>query len=118
MNVLVIGASSFVGAYQVEKNGKKYHFSGGVGTGRNQRFKDYYDSIGVPYHYVDICDLSSFDILNQYHFDAAVLFATYMPSNVPKISDDDDTSEYYKINVLGTLNVLEYCRKHGINKLI
>ena len=41
-----------------------------------------------------------------------------MPSNVPKINDDDDTAEYYRVNVLGTLNVLEYCRKHNINKLI
>ena len=56
--------------------------------------------------------------MDKHTFDAAVVFATMMPSNVPKASDDDDTAEYYKVNVLGTLNVLEYCRKHGVNKII
>ena len=92
---------------------------GVVGTGRNPVFKEYYERvIGIPYYNVDVCKPESFTVLDKHRFDAAILFATMMPSNVPKINDDDDTAEYYRVNVLGTLNVLEYCRKHNINKLI
>ena len=119
MNILIIGASSFIGAYQVEQLINTPDFVGGVvGTGRNPRFRDYYESIGVPYYNIDVCDYDSFKVLDQYDFDAAVLFATMMPSNIPKDDDSDDTAEYYKVNVLGTLNALEYCRTRGINKLI
>lgn len=96
------------------------HFWGGgiVCTGRNPRFKEYYGSISIPYCNVDVCNYESFSILDKYQFDAAILFATMMPSNVEKNNDKDDTAEYYKVNVIGTLNTLEYCRKRGINKLI
>ncbi len=119
MKVLVVGASSFVGVYQVEEMMKETSKWGGVvGTGRNPRFKEHYEERGVPYYNIDICNPESFKVLDKYQFDAAILFATMMPSNVSRNGDDDDASEYYKVNVIGTLNVLEYCRKHDIKKVI
>lgn len=72
----------------------------------------------MPYYNVDVCDYKSFSVLDNFKFDTAIVFATMMPSNVPKVGDDDDTPDYYRVNVLGTLNVLEYCRKHGVSRVI
>lgn len=91
---------------------------GVVATGRNPKFKDYYKSIDVPYENVDVCNPDTFKKLDQYQFDAVVLFAALMPANVPKENDIDDTGDYFDVNVIGTLNLLEYCRKHNINRLI
>lgn len=120
MNTLMIGGSSFVGAYSIEELYSKGNFRGGVvATGRNPKFKKYYESLGIPYFNVDICDKKSFNQLNDYQFDAAVLFAALIPANVPRGENaDDDTADYYNVNVIGTLNALEYCRKHNIKKLI
>jgi UDP-glucose 4-epimerase len=93
-------------------------WGGVVATGRNPRFSQHYKNLGVPYYKVDVCNPDSFKVLDKYSFDAVIHFATMMPSNVPKTSEDDDTVEYYKVNVLGTLNILEYCRKHRINRVI
>lgn len=48
-----------------------------------------------------------------------VLLAGLLPANVATdINKDENASEYFKINTIGTINVLEYCRKNDIKRVI
>ena len=48
-----------------------------------------------------------------------VHLAGLLPANVNgDITKDENAAEYFEVNVIGTINVLEYCRKHGICKII
>ena len=119
VNILIIGGSSFVGAYQTEKLVSDKKFEGQVvATGRNTKFREWYEKMGVPYYYVDICDKTTFDAIKKYHFDVVVLCAALMPSNVPRIEEYDDVINYYEVNLMGTINVLEFCRENGIPRVI
>lgn len=41
-----------------------------------------------------------------------------MPANVEKDSNKEDIEDYYEVNVIATINLLDYCLKRGINKVI
>lgn len=117
MRALAIGASSFIGAYTVEELGARGIEV--VATGRNIRFAEYYNAKGIPYIHLDLRDSSFAKILERVAFDAVILFAALLPANVEyEKKTADDTAEYFKVNVLGTLNILEYCRTHGIKKIL
>jgi UDP-glucose 4-epimerase len=42
--------------------------------------------------------------------------AACQPANISK--KDSDPINYFDVNVQGTINILEYCRSNGINKVI
>lgn len=115
--VIVIGASSFIGVYTVDeflKQGCKV-----VVTGRNNKFKEHYDGLGVEYINLDLANKSDFDKLPKNDVDGVVLLAGLLPANAEVNLDvDENADEYFAINTIGTINVLEYCRKNNINRVI
>lgn len=116
--VLVLGASSFVGTYVINellRHKEQYRI---IGTGRNEKFRAYYEGLGIPYLNIDLNDKESFEKMNKYDIDTIVLCAVRMPANVSKATDEDDIADYYETNVVATCNLLEYCRAHQINQVI
>lgn len=116
MNTVILGGSSFVGVYVASELLSKR--GGVVSTGRNPKFKDYYDKLGVPYEFVDLRKPETFSALDKYDIDAIVLCAVQMPANVEKDKEKEDIDDYYEVNVIATINLLDYCCKRGINKVI
>lgn len=116
MRYLVIGGSSFIGAYTVDELLKRGHDV--VATGRNQKFAKHYENLCVPYVAIDMTDPETFGNLERWSFDGAVSLAARMPANVEKNPDDDDIAEYVRTNVAGTANVLEWLRRHGVARLV
>lgn len=42
-----------------------------------------------------------------------------IPANAEvTLEDDENAADYFRINTIGTINVLEYCRKNGIQRVI
>lgn len=121
-NILILGASSFVGVYVVNELMQSNIMGGGnfslIGTGRNPRFKEYYDKLNIPYIKVDLRNKEDLHNLDAYEIDAIVLLAVRMPANVVKDDSYDDLAEYYQENVIATCDILEYCRKRKINRLV
>ena len=116
MKFLVIGGSSFIGVYVVDEllsRGAEV-----VATGRNERFATHYEKRGVPYLNLDICDKGSFDVFGDDAFDGVVSLAARMPANIEKDVNDEDIAEYITTNVVGTINILEWCRSRGIRRLV
>jgi len=112
--IIVLGADGFIGTYLVDQL---------IRDGFNVLATDI-SRIGgrlhkkqkIPFIRLDITKEKQFDKLPQKGVDALVHLACVQPANVRK--EEYDPIDYIKVNVIGTLNILEFCRKKGIQKMI
>lgn len=115
--IVVIGGTSFIGMYTIEELVRRGHDV--VATGRNEKLRSTIEKMGARFLRLDIthpegfCDLPSNDV------DGVILLAGLLPANAQaNLVDEENAADYIKVNTLGTANVLEYCRKNGIKKII
>ena len=114
---IIIGASSFIGVYTAEEFLKRKCEI--IVTGRNNKFKEHYDKCGVKYINLDLANEADFDQLPKTGVDGVILLAGLLPANSETNLDvDENAADYFRINTIGTINVLEYCRKNGIKRVI
>ena len=115
--VIIIGASSFIGVYTAEeflKQGCKI-----VVTGRKNKFKEHYDRLGVEYINLDLTCKEDFEKLPKKDVDGVILLGGLLPANAEvNLDENENAADYFEINTIGTINVLEYCRKNGIKRVI
>lgn len=114
---IIIGASSFIGVYTVEeflKQGCEI-----IVTGRNNKFKEHYDKLGVDYINLDLVNKKDFDLLPKENVDGVILLSGLLPANSNvDLENEENAADYFEVNTIGTINVLEYCRKNNINRVI
>ncbi len=114
---LIIGGNSFIGVYTVDaflQAGYKVAV-----TARNTRLQGYYAEKGVDLYLLDIANKQDFLKLPQEEIDGVVLLGGLLPANAKAdLIDDENAAEYIAVNTIGTCNVLEYCRKNQIPRLI
>lgn len=114
---IIIGASSFIGVYTVEeflKNGCEV-----LVTGRNNKFKEHYNKLGVKYVNLNLQSKEDFKKLPTENVEGVILLGGLLPANAQVDLDiDENAADYFEINTIGTANVLEYCRKNGISRVI
>lgn len=114
---VIIGASSFIGVYTVThfmEMGEEV-----VVTGRNNKFKEYYDSLGVSYINLDLTKSEDFDKLPVEGVEGVILISGALPaSENADLKNEENAEQYVKVNILGTCYALEYCRKNKIKRLI
>ena len=114
---IIIGASSFIGVYTVDeflKQGCKVAV-----TGRNNKFKSHYDDLGVDYYNLDLTCASDFEQLPKEGVEGVILLGGLLPANAEvNLDEDENAADYFEVNTIGTINVLEYCRKNGIDRVI
>lgn len=114
---IVIGASSFIGVHTVDeflKNDCEV-----IVTGRNNKYREYYERKGVNYINLDLRSDEDFEKLPKENVEGVILLAGLLPANVPVNLDiDENASDYFEINTKGTIRVLEYCRRNGIKRII
>ena len=112
-NIVVFGASGDTGRYFIEYflenyNGNEYQI---IATGT--RKTDCFDGLGVPYYQVDITNKSDFDKLPSDVY-AVIDLAGLMPARMKGY----DPYKYIDVNIIGNLNILEYCRKSGADRIL
>lgn len=114
---IVIGASSFIGVYVVDeflKQGCEV-----LVTGRKDKFREHYSKIGVGYVNLELTDESDFRQLPKEGVEGVILLSGLLPANSKVDLDvDENAADYFLINTIGTINVLEYCRKNSIKRVI
>ena len=115
--IIVIGASSFIGVYTVEElmnQGCKV-----LVTGRNNKFREHYKSLGVEYINLDLTIKGDFKKLPTKGVEGIILLAGLLPANAPvNLDETENAADYFEINTIGTINLLEYCRINSIKKVI
>lgn len=115
--IIVIGATSFIGVHTVTElvnQGCEVFV-----TGRKDRFKEHYEALGVKYVNLDLDKEEDFNQLPTQNVEGVILLAGLLPANAPVNLDvDENAADYFRINTIGTINCLEYCRKNGIKRVI
>lgn len=115
--VIILGATGFVGMYTVEyflKQGKRV-----LATGRNLKMGELLQKWGADFLPLDITKPEDFKNLPTENVEGVIHLAGLLPANVKvDITKDENAAEYFEVNVIGTINVLEYCRKYSIRKII
>jgi len=105
--IVVFGASGFIGTYLIDRLVADGYDV--VATDISQIGEDYYKKLGVPFVPLDITQEDEFGVFPKENIVAVVNCACLQPAN---ISDKEcNPSKYIDVNVVGTLNILEYCRK-------
>jgi len=113
MKILVFGASGNTGTYFVRYFLEHYKQSEyeivAVGTRNTDKFAD----MGVEYFQVDITKKEEFQKLPKDVY-AVIDLAGAMPARM----EGYDPQYYIDVNITGNLNILEYCRENGADRIL
>lgn len=112
--IVVFGAAGFIGTYfidQLVNDGFNV-----LAVDKCKIGEEYYISKGIPFVHCDITVDDQFNKLPTKDIDAVVNLACMQPANMRK--DTYNNTDFFKVNVVGTLNILEYCRRSAIPKII
>lgn len=111
--IVILGASGTLGTYLVDELSKMGQYRLVVCGNRNLN-EAYYQRLGIETAKIDIRQKTDFEALPTSNVKAVVQIAGVMPSRM----EGYEPSLYLETNILGSFNVLEYCRVHNVEKYI
>ena len=112
--IIIFGATGNTGSYLVDyalKFFKKDEYEI-IASGRRET--DFFSKRGIEYYSVDVTKEEDFDKLPSENVYAVMLLAAQIPSYMDKYQP----RKYVDSIVLGAFNVLEYCRKINVDRII
>ncbi|SDF71889.1 NAD-dependent epimerase/dehydratase family protein [Sporolituus thermophilus] len=112
MKVLVTGGAGFIGSHTVDKliqEGCQVTVVDDLSTGRRENVNDQ-----AAFVEMDVCSPALFELFAVGQFDGVVHLAaqTLVPVSLDKPDFD------CRVNVLGTVNVLEACHRYGVRRVV
>lgn len=113
-NILVFGAAGFIATYLIDELLK--HGCSVTASDISDAGRAYYENNGVRYINVDITRKDDFAALDKHKYDAVIHLAACQPANVAH--ERYDPREYVNVNVIGTLNILDFCKQNQVGKII
>lgn len=115
--IIVIGAAGFIGSYTVDQliaDGKKV-----LATSSRESKRTEFEVKGIPFVKLDLTKPEDFNTLPTKNVEGVILLAGLLPANAKaNLDKEENAADYFRVNVIGTINVLEYCRKNHIRKVI
>ncbi|MFH1072285.1 MAG: NAD-dependent epimerase/dehydratase family protein [Nanoarchaeota archaeon] len=115
MNILVTGGCGFIGSHIVDALVQKGHAVIVVDDLSNGRLQNLAESIGkVKFYKLDICSPELEEIFKKEK--PEVIFHAAAHINIRNSMQDPQMDA--RINILGSLNLLENARKYGVKKVI
>src|SRR4051812_8470812 len=111
--VVVIGAAGFVGFYLVRHLQQAGYHVLAVDKTLNEEASYLVDK-GASFEAIDISKEEEFDRLPKEGVQAVVNLACVQPAGNP----DSDPAIYVKVNTLGVANILKYCRRTKVGKML
>ncbi len=115
--ILIFGATSFIGMYTTEA-----FINAGyrvLGTGRNIALGNRLVEMGADFIKCDICNQEDIDCLPTEDIEAVIVLAGLLPAHASAdLVNEENASDYFRVNVIGLINILEFCRRNGIRKVI
>lgn len=112
MKILLTGGAGFIGSHIIEvlqKEKVEIVVLDNLSTGSRANVPK-----GIPFIHMDVRDSSVLSVFEKYGFDAVIHLAgqTMVNDSIQAPRHDAD------INVMGTVNVLEACRKTGVKRIV
>ena len=115
--IVVIGATGFIGMYTVDY--LLYQGKTVVATGRNAKLGAILRDKGATFESLDITNETDFAKLPSENVDGVVVLAGLLPANAKAdLENEENAADYFRINVEGYINVLEWARRIGVKKVI
>lgn len=112
--IIIFGATGNVGSYLVKYASEFFKDTEYEVIASGRRNTNVFDQFGVDYFDVDITDVSNFEKLPTENVHAVIMLSAIIPSYM----SDYDASAYLNTNIIGTNNVLEYCRKVEADRIL
>ena len=113
-SILVFGAAGFMGTYLIDALVKQNYAV--TASDISNVGREFYKKKCVPYINVDITKSEDFGKLDPIAYDVVIHLAACQPANVSK--ENYDPKAYVTVNVIGTLNILQFCEKNKVGKII
>ena len=114
---VVIGATGFIGFYTVEELLGAGHEV--LACGRNGQLGQLLEQRGAQFHKLDVTNKDDFDALPEQGVEGVVLLAGLLPANATAdLKEHENAADYFEANVIGTINVLEWCRRCGVRIVV
>ena len=112
--IIVFGATGSTGVYVTEYlnsnlDSRMYEI---IAVGK--RKTSYFDRFDIKYYSVDITKREDFERLPLENVYALVILSGYLPARMDVYSPE----KYIDINIKGTLNIMEYYKRFGVNRVI
>lgn len=115
--IIIIGATGFIGMYTAEAFLEKGYKV--LATGRNEAVGNALSKEGADFLKLDITNKEDYKKLPDEGVEGIILLAGLLPANTTAdLVEEENAEDYFKVNVLGTINVLEWARKHNVKKVI
>lgn len=115
--VVVIGATGFIGMYTVEyllSQGKQV-----VATGRNVMLGQKLEAMGAQFVQFDMTKREDVSRLPTHDVEGIIVLAGLLPANATAdLAHQENAADYFEVNVIGLITILEWARTHGIRKVI
>ena len=112
--IIVFGAAGFIGTYLIDELLKRGYEV--LASDISEIGKVFYDDNKIPFVDVDITQKEDFERIEKNDFEAVIHLASNQPANVSVKKYDPVT--YINVNVIGTLNILNFCIKNRVKKII
>lgn len=112
--ILIFGATGNVGSYLLKYaldyfDKEKYQI---IASGRRET--DFFQKRGIEYYSVDLTKETDFEKLPTENIHAVMLLS----SQIPSYMDIYEPKKYIDSIILGGFNVLEFCRKNHVDRII
>lgn len=112
--IVIFGATGNVGSYMTKYMFEHIDSSEYEIIASGLRQTDFFDSWGIPYVSVDLTNKDDFSKLPSSDVYAVILLAAVIPSYMNEYCAE----KYLQTNIIGTYNVLEYCRKVKVDRIL
>ncbi len=112
--IVIFGSSGNVGSYLTKYCNEYFDKNEYQIIASGRKDTNVFDSLNIQYINVDITRMEDFEKLPKEDVYAVMLLAAKIPSYM----DEYNGREYIESNIMGAFNVLEYCRKNNVDRIL
>ena len=112
--IIIFGATGNVGSYVLKYASEYFNSEEFEVIASGRRETNFFEKMGIAYYQVDLSKEADFDKLPKENVYAVV----YLAAQIPSYMEGYHPEKYIQSNIIGAFNVLEYCRKTRVDRIL